>query len=95
MKPINRKDIIEGNFDVLIKHKGVEESSRLFGCNKIEYLHDRLKDFFDHHIMIYRDKKLFFKVWLPNSSKDKEFKDVKEALDSVGMKVIDFGEWRK
>ncbi|MBS3099290.1 hypothetical protein J4462_03700 [Candidatus Pacearchaeota archaeon] len=88
---MKNKDVIEGEFDVLIKQKNTEEKSRLFNCDKIEYLHSKQGDFFDHHIMIYRGKKLIFKVWLPNSAKDKEFKSLKEALESVDIELIDFG----
>ena len=82
------KDVLEGKFDVLISQKNTEQSSRLFNCTRIEYLHDRNENYFDHHLMFYNGKKLIFKVWLKNSQKDKEFKNVKEALESVGMKVI-------
>jgi len=74
---------------VRIKQKNTEEPSCLF-CTRIYYMHDRdqfPKGSFDHHIMIYRGETLIFKVWLPNSSKDKEFKGVKEALESVGMEA--------
>lgn len=36
--------------DALIKHKSISENSRIF-CDKIEYIHDRKGDFFDHHLM--------------------------------------------
>lgn len=76
---------------IRIKQKNTEQSSYLF-CTKIHYLHSRdyhemFGKTFDHHIMIYNGDKLIFKVWLPNSTKDKEFKNVKEALKSVGMEV--------
>ena len=87
------KDVLEGKFDILISQKNTEQTNRLFNCTRIEYWHDR--DFhkkfgktFDHHLMFYNGKKLIFKVWLKNSQKDKEFKNVKEALESVGMKII-------
>lgn len=90
------KDVIECNAHsdfiiVRIKQKNTEQPSYLF-CTKIHYMHDR--DFhemfgktFDHHLMIYNGKKLIFKVWLPNSEKDKKFKNAKEALKSVGMEI--------
>ncbi|MDO8563668.1 MAG: hypothetical protein Q7R87_01530 [Nanoarchaeota archaeon] len=83
------KDIIEtrenNDFIIItIKQPNTEQDSYLFS-DKIEYMHDRDKNYFDHHLMIYRNRKLIFKVWLPNGTKDKEFKDVKEALKSVGM----------
>lgn len=93
------KDKIENKegLNVVLKHKGVSENSRIF-CDKIEYLHERgnreyLKGdcmpFFDHHLMFYNKKDLIFKVWLPNGDKDKEFKDIYEAIKSVGIKVFD------
>ncbi|MFH1802814.1 MAG: hypothetical protein ABH864_05205 [archaeon] len=82
------KDTIVGDFDVLIKQQKTEEKSRLFACTKVEYLHDKKEDFFDHHLMFYKGKTLIFKVWLPNSKTDKPFKNVSEALESVGMGVL-------
>lgn len=89
------KDIIEcnanGHLIIRIKQKNTEQSSYLF-CTKIHYLHHRDKDrmfgkTFDHHLMIYYGKNLIFKVWLPNSEKDKEFRNLKEAIKSVGMEL--------
>jgi len=88
------KDIIECNAHsdfviVTIKQKNTEQPSYLF-CTKIYYMHDRdqfPRGSFDHHLMLYNGKKLIFKVWLPNENGDKEFRDVKEALKSVGMEV--------
>ena len=42
---------------------------------------------FDHHLMFWKGKELVFKIWLPNDNRDKEFKDVNEALRSVGMEI--------
>jgi hypothetical protein len=90
-----KKDIIEcknpDGFIIRIKQKNTEQPSYLF-CTKVHYMHDRGEDemfgkTFDHHLMIYQDKKLIFKVWLPNSEKDKEFSNAKKALESVGMEV--------
>ena len=83
------KDRITGeNIILRIKQQNTEQSSYLF-CDKIEYWHDKIdsKHFFDHHLMIWNNNNLIFKVWLPNEAKDKEFKDVKEALKSVGMEI--------
>ncbi|HLC31700.1 MAG TPA: hypothetical protein VJK51_03455 [Candidatus Nanoarchaeia archaeon] len=84
-------NIINGRFDVLIQQINVEEPSRLFNCNKIEYIHDRDGDFFDHHLMFYRKEgkkyQLLFKVWLRNSPKDKKYKDIKEAMKDVGISL--------
>jgi len=81
-------DIIKNKegFNTLINHKGVNEKSRLF-CDKIEYIHNRNSDVFDHHLMFWNKGELIFKVWLPNERKDKEFKDVYEALSSVDISV--------
>ena len=82
--------------DVIIKHKGVPEPSRIF-CDEIRYMHikgsweyskNNYMPVFDHHLMFYDNKNLVFKVWLPNRLKDKKFKDIHEALESVGIKVI-------
>jgi hypothetical protein len=87
MKFINRKDLVEvKELMVLVKQKNTMESSLIF-CDKVEYLHYKEKGIFDHHIMIYKKGDLIFKVWLPNESKDKEFKDIHEALKSVGMQI--------
>ena len=68
--------------DAVIWHKGVSEASRIF-CDEIEYLHSKVKDRFDHHLMFYYKGRLVFKVWLPNEPEDKKFKDIDEALKSV------------
>jgi hypothetical protein len=70
--------------DALIKHKNISEKSRIF-CDKIEYIHNRKEDFFDHHLMFYLNGRLVFKIWLPNSPKDKIYKNIKESLKSVGV----------
>jgi len=86
------KDEISGESMIIkVRQPNTEQPSYLW-CDKIEYWHDKGKDktfgqIFDHHLMIYKNGNLIFKVWLPNSSKDKEFKDVREALKSVGMEV--------
>lgn len=86
IKPRRRDDIIEAEFlNCQIKHKSVEEPSRIF-CDKIEYMHNKLKGMFDHHLMFWYKGNLVFKVWLPNKSKDKEFKDVFEAMKICGIK---------
>ena len=69
---------------VTLKQSNTEQDSYLF-ADKIEYIHDRDKNYFDHHLMIYRGEKLIFKVWLPNGARDREFRGVKEALKSVKM----------
>jgi len=86
------KDTIEANFIICkIEHRGIDEPSAIF-CTKIEYMHDidkndKMFDFvFDHHLMFWNNDLLVFKVWLPNGEKDKEFKDVFEAMESVGIK---------
>jgi 4'-phosphopantetheinyl transferase EntD len=86
------KDIVKckqgGMIMVRIKQKNTEQQSTLF-CDEVHYLHNKQGNFFDHHIMIYNKKHLIFKAWLPNERKDKEFKDLKEALKSVGMEIHD------
>ncbi len=81
-------DVIKSKegLNVLIDHKGVTQRSRIF-CDKIEYIHDRNNNVFDHHLMFWNKGGLIFKVWLPNEKKDKEFKDIYEALRSVGISV--------
>lgn len=87
MKFINRKDLVEvQGMIVSVKQRNTTEPSYIF-CDKVEYLHYKEKDIFDHHIMIYKKDDLIFKVWLPNESGNKEFKDIYEALKSVGMKI--------
>jgi len=92
LKQFITNNTIESDFIVCkIKHKGIDEPSAIF-CTKIEYMHDinkKDKDFgfvFDHHLMFWNKDLLVFKVWLPNGEKDKEFKDVFEAMDSCGIK---------
>ncbi len=80
---------IKGNFDVLIKHKNTEEASRIFNCNRIEYIADKKGEHFDHHLMFYKGKDLIFKVWLRNQSKDKPYNDIKEAMDDVGIEIYE------
>ena len=87
MKFINRKDLVEvEGMIVVVKQKNTTEPSYIF-CDKTEYMHDKVKDIFDHHIMINKKGDLIFKAWLPNEPKDKEFKDIHEALKSVGMQI--------
>lgn len=87
MKFINRKDLVEvKEMMIVVKQKNTMEPSLIF-CDKVEYMHDKVKDIFDHHIMIYKDDNLIFKIWLPNETKDKEFRDVHQALKSVGMEI--------
>jgi hypothetical protein len=77
MKSTN-KDVIKGNFDVLIKHRGMSESSRLFNASKIELL--------NNHLLVYRGKELIFKVWLQKEG----YVDVKKAMNDCDIKVIKF-----
>ena len=85
MKPkLNDTDTIEGEIILRIKQKNTEQPSYLF-CDRVEYLHNKQKDFFDHHLMVYNKGNLIFKVWLPNNRGDKEFKNINEALKSVGI----------
>jgi hypothetical protein len=87
-KPRVENDLIEAEFfNCQIKHKGVEEPSRIF-CDKIEYMHNKARGSFDHHLMFWFRGELVFKVWLPNESKDKEFKNIFEAMKSVGIKAV-------
>ena len=71
--------------NVLINHKGTSEKSRIF-CDKIEYIHNRKGKIFDHHLMFWNNNKLVFKVWLKS---DKEFNDIKEALENVDIKIVE------
>ena len=80
-------DVMQGDFDILIKHKNTEEASRLFDCDKIEYIHDRKRDLFDHHLMFYKKRKLIFKVWL-KYNKWENYKSLKEAMEDVGISII-------
>ncbi|MEK6887130.1 MAG: hypothetical protein AABW88_04840 [Nanoarchaeota archaeon] len=89
---LRKKDLIENKKYGLNVHleeqKGTSNMSMLF-CNRIEYWHKRGKfdkhPYFDHHLMFLINDKLIFKVWLKNKPKDKEFNDIDDALDSVGM----------
>lgn len=85
LKPnINRGDCLL----VRIKQKNTTEPSLIF-CDKIEYMHIKKGEFFDHHLMFFYKNQLIFKIWLPNEPEDKEFKDIFEALKSVEMDVVD------
>lgn len=87
LKPRIGNDLIEAEFlNCQIKHKGIGEPSRIF-CDKIEYIHDKYKGMFDHHLMFWFKGNLVFKGWLPNESKDKEFGNIFEAMKSVGIKA--------
>jgi len=92
---LRKKDIIEDKdgLTIWLEHKKGTIQDSLIGCDRIEYWHRRRKfngrDCFDHHLMFYWSYNLVFKVWLPNDAKkDKEFKDINEALKSVGIEVI-------
>jgi len=91
-KPLITKDSIEADYIYCkLSHKGVDEPSGIF-CDKIECLHNISKNnklfgfVFDHHLMFWKRGDLVFKVWLPNNEDDKEFKDIFEAMKSVGIK---------
>lgn len=82
------KDKIEGDILVAIKHsENTKQLSYLF-CDIIEYMHDRDGEYFDHHLMFYKNKKLIFKVWLRNNPEDKKYKNIKEAMKDVGVLVV-------
>lgn len=72
---------IKGNFDVLIKQRNTQESSRLFDCDKIE--------FNGNHIYIYKKDKLIFKIWL-KEDKWRNYKNINEAMNDVGIKIYKF-----
>ncbi len=79
------------HLNVTIKHKGVTENSRIF-CDEIIYLHNK-GTFqgsltFDHHLLFWKKRELVFKVWLNNKLSDKEFKNIQQAMGSVGIKVL-------
>ena len=59
----------------LIKHKNTEQNS-LIVADKVEYI--------NNHLMFYRKNNLVFKVWLK-----KDYKNIKEALRDVGIKVCE------
>lgn len=82
------KDTIENKqgIQVLIEQKNTTEKSRIF-CDRIEYIHNKQEDSFDHHLMFYEKGSLIFKVWLRNNQEDKEYRDIYAALGDVGMKV--------
>lgn len=87
-KPQIEKDSIESDFcDCILKPRGVQKSSRIY-CNRIEYVHERDKEYFSHYLMFYQGSTLVFRVWLPNNKKDKEFKDIFDALKKSGIKCL-------
>jgi len=69
------------------KNKNLVQPS-LINCDYLEYIHNKDENYFDHHLMFYFRGKLVFKMWLPNENKDKPFRDVKEALKSVGVRLV-------
>lgn len=86
------KDEIKTKEPMIITIRQKDKESFLLRADKIEYLHIKKRDkifgdIFDHHLMFYLKKDLVFKVWLPNEDEDKEFKNINEALESVGMDV--------
>src|SRR3989339_144178 len=86
---MGKDEILGERIIVKVKQPNTEQQSYLW-CDKIEYVHDHdqfPRGYFDHHLMIWKNRDLVFKVWLPNEDNDKEFKDVHEALKSVGMEV--------
>ena len=85
---------LKGEFDILIKHKNTEEASRLFNCDRIEYIAHKKGDHFDHHLMFCRGKELIFKVWLRNEPHDIPYKNIKEAMKDVGIDVHSFAYLR-
>lgn len=86
---------LKGQFDILIKHQNTGEASRLFDCDRIGYMADKEGEYFDHHLMFYRGKKLIFKVWLRNEPEDKPYKNIKEAMKDVGIAVHSFAYLKK
>ena len=101
MKESNKvtKDRIynKDGLNVLIKHKGVNEPSRIF-CDEIVYIHNRgifqepiskIKcKIFDHHLMFWKNRKLIFKVWLRNNPRNKEYHNINLALKDIGVMII-------
>jgi len=87
------EDVIKAKHPMTISMPGKKVmENNLLRADKIEYLHntgedEMFGDIFDHHLMFYLKKELIFKMWLPNSSKSKEFKDVRDALNNMGVKV--------
>lgn len=69
-----------------------KEEPFLLRANKIEYLHNKKGEFFDHHLMFYLQGTLVFKMWLPNSIKDKEYASINEALKKSHVRVIELEE---
>lgn len=73
---------------VFVEQKNTGERSMIF-CDTVEYMHDRGTFMghptFDHHLMFWLGKKLVFKVWL---RQDREYKNINEALEDVGMAVF-------
>lgn len=55
------------------------ESPHLLRADKIEFI--------NNHLMFYLGKELIFKVWLKEGEWQK-YKDIKEALEEAGIKVI-------
>ncbi|HJX50794.1 hypothetical protein A3K73_05070 [Candidatus Pacearchaeota archaeon RBG_13_36_9] len=83
------KDIIKNNSPVSLKIKNEYLIEPCFiNCNRIEYIHNKQGDFFDHHLMFYLKDQLVFKMWLPNNPEDNPFKNIDKALDRVGVKLI-------
>jgi hypothetical protein len=83
-------EVKKGKFDVLIEHKNIEEPSRLFDCDRIEYLSHKVGEHFDHHLMFFRGNKLIYKVWLRNKPEDKPYKNIEEAMKDVGISLYEF-----
>ena len=78
---MKNKNIITGTFDLFIRHKNIEQFSRVFNCNKIEFI--------DNHLMVYKNNELIFKVWL-KLYKFKKYKNLKEAMKDVGIDIYLF-----
>jgi hypothetical protein len=85
-RPIITKNLIESELmDCQIEHKGSVEPSKIL-CDRIEYVHERGKDMsFEHYLKFYKRGEPIFKILLPNDSKDKEFENINEALESCGV----------
>ncbi|MDP2672985.1 MAG: hypothetical protein Q8O84_04185 [Nanoarchaeota archaeon] len=85
------KDKIKSKEPMTIWIRGYDKSkfeeSHLLRADRIEYLHDKEGECFDHHLFFYLKKELVFKVWLKNKPKDKEYKNIDEALKDVGIEV--------
>ena len=81
------KDKITGNMHVLVEQKNTNENSVIF-CDRIEYIHDKHNNFFDHHLMFYKKDKLIFKVWLKNDENDLEYENMTKAMSDVGMSIL-------